>query len=411
MTNSPRRMSVTFREADIQAVMANIHAGKSTEIIGLGSVGKSNFVRRLLLRDVQERYLYQAYGEQAHCIFIPLDANSLLEPLPSALHPTEPSGWAGYELIASRLLRSVMENDLVTHISNTADPAHPESLYNLYHRMWPGDNPHQNAHIVAFRYVEDLVTRIMIGSNHPIRLVFIFDEFEKMLDELPARFFQSLRSLRDQYKDRIIYISTVRQIAPLLVPQEEYVDYEPFLELFTDARHFLLPYRPSDADQTFERLGARQHYNPPSAHLREQLLAVTSGHAGLIRAAFSAWAPHNLIHDGMNDREMIETLLTVTPIIDECKTIWRSMSDGERRLLFDMARSRQAAQVFDVRPTQNPMARLLIQKGILLRDDLLGFEHIRPLILAAFIYSILPSQASKSTDNPVPNFPIRPPLE
>lgn len=403
-----RRMRVDFRETDLMAVFRHIHAGKSIEIVGLGSVGKSNFIRRLLLSDVQERYLYQAYEERSHCIFVPLDANSLLEPLPSAIDSREPSGWSGYELIASRFLKAVMENEIVAHIGQPHDPAHPEKLYGLYHRMWPADSANPHAHIVAYRYLEDLVSRVFVAANRPVRFIFILDEFEQMLNEMPVNFFRNLRSLRDQYKDRVLFITTVRQITPLLVPSDLYNDYEPFIELFNDSRHFLQSYRPSDADQTFERLAARQDYDPPPAHLREQLLAVTSGHAGLLRSSFAAWRPEQRIRDGLTDEEMIRILLNVEAIVDECKTIWRSMSDGERRLLFDLARAQQANRPLTVNPTQSPMARLLIRKGILLEDNHISFGHIRPVLFAAFIYSILPSEASREADSAVPNFPNRP---
>lgn len=413
MSNSARRMSTSFREADIEAVMGNIHSGRSTEVIGLGSVGKSNFLRRLLLTDVQERYLYQQYGEQAHCIFIPIDSNSLLEPLPNAVNQNESSGWTGYELIASRLLRAIMENGLVDHIKGANDPAHPENLFRLYHRIWPGDNPNQFAHVVAFRYLEDLVGRVFAAANRPMRFVFMFDEFEKMLAEMPPRFFRCMRSLRDQYKDRILFITAARQITPLLVPQEDYLEYEPFLELFNDSRHFLLPYRPFDVEQTFERLAARQDQAPPPAHLREQLLAVTGGHAGLIRSSFAAWAPERLLRDGLSDQEMVALLLNISSVSDECKTMWRSLSDAERGLLFLLAQRHQAGSAGDIRPASNSMARLLIRKGLILGDEYVGFEHIRPNIFAAFVYSLLPADAARQSNREtvVPNFPAGPQMD
>jgi hypothetical protein len=297
----------------------------------------------------------------------------------------------------------------VAHITTPNDPAHPEKLYGLYHRMWPADTSNPHSHIVAYRYLEDLVSRVFVAANRPLRFIFILDEFEQMLNALPVTFFRNLRSLRDQYKDRVLFITTVRQITPLLVPGDLYNEYEPFIELFNDSRHFLQSYRPSDADQTFERLAARQDYDPPPAHLREQLLAVTSGHAGLLRASFSAWRPEQRIRDGLPDDEMIRILLNVESIVDECKTIWRSMSDGERRLLFDLARAHQANRPLTVSPMQSPMARLLIRKGILLEDHHIGFGHVRPLLFAAFIYSILPNEPTREgSDTPVPNFPNRP---
>lgn len=395
------RMSVNFREADLRVVMGHVHAGKSVEIIGVGSSGKSNFLRRLLMQEVQERYLYEMYGEDAHCVFINLDANSLLEPIPSAMNPAIPSGWPGYELIASRLLRIVMETGLASHVDDIDDPTHPENLFSLYHRIWPGENTNTYAHIVAFRYLEDLVNRVFVGANRRIRLIFIFDEFEKMLDEMPPRFFQSLRSLRDQFKDRLIYITAARQIMPLLVSQNNYQQYEPFIELFTDTRHFLLPYQMADTEQTFGRLARRQDYPMPPEPLRRQLLKVTNGHAGLLRAAFSAWAPENLIQDGLPDNRLVEILHTVPAIQDECKTIWRSLSRPEQRLLYDMVMAHHHRQENTVDAWQNGAARLLIRKGLLANTRHLSFKHVYPVVLSMFLTTaIRPGEQETPPDFP-----------
>lgn len=392
------QMRTNFREADLEVVMEHIHAGKSVEIIGLGSVGKSNFIRRLMRKDVQDRYLYQMYQEQSHCIFIGIDANSLLEPMPSALDPKVPSGWSGYELIASRLLQAVMDHQLVAHITNPKDASHPESLYALYHKIWPSDTIHTQTHIVAFRYLEDLVHRIFAGSNHGFRLIFIFDEFEKMLRELPPRFFQSLRSLRDQYKDRIMYITTARQILPLLVTEELHLEYEAFFDLFVDTRHFLLPYRPSDAEQTFQRMSSRQDYSPPPAPVREQMMLATGGHAGLLRAAFSAWEPKNLLYEGMSDTQVVATLLNLPAIQEECNTVWRSLSNRERRILFEMTRMKHQNKHTEYNPL-NPMVSLLIQKGILLETDRMGFDNIRPPVFAGFLFMSIPANSDANADS------------
>ncbi|GIK65242.1 MAG: hypothetical protein BroJett018_30360 [Chloroflexota bacterium] len=392
------QMRTNFREADLEVVMEHIHAGKSVEIIGLGSVGKSNFIRRLMRKDVQDRYLYQLYQEQSHCIFIGIDANSLLEPMPSAFDPTIPSGWSGYELIASRLLQAVMDNQLVAHITNPKDASHPESLYALYHKIWPSETAHSNTHIVAFRYLEDLMHRIFAGSNHGIKLIFIFDEFEKMLRELPPRFFQSLRSLRDQYKDRIMYITTARQILPLLVAEELHVEYEAFFDLFVDTRHFLLPYRPSDAEQTFQRMSSRQDYSPPPAPIREQMMLATGGHAGLLRAAFSAWEPKKLIYEGMSDTQVVATLLNLPATQEECSTIWRSLSNRERRILFEMTRLKHQGKFTDYN-TLNPLVSLLVQKGILLETDSMSYDNIRPPVFAGFLFMSIPSSTNPNADS------------
>ena len=388
--NPTPNLNHNFRNADTESVFRAIHAGISMEIIGVGSVGKSNFVRHLVRRDVQDQYLYGRFQEQSQCIFIGLDANSLLEPIPSAMNPHLPSGWTGYELMASRLIRSIVSKGVLNHVA-PGDPAHPEQIYAMYRRLWPEDN--EKIHIIAFRYLEDMVQRIFDNVQHPIRLIFIFDEFEKFIRELPPRFFQTLRSLRDQYKDRVIFLTTARQIMPLLVDRNLYDEYEPFIELFS--RHYLLPYRPSDTEQTFHRMAVRRDAPMPPTDMREQIMAVTGGHAGLIRAAFTAWAPQNLLHPSMSDPDTIATLLGIAEVQDECKTIWRSLSQAECQVLFDMVRTRQNGRNITISPYQ-PFAQLLVQKGILLETEQMSFDNIRPSLFAAFLYAAIPPEATSA---------------
>ena len=396
------QLNINFREADLRAAFGFVHAGQSVEIIGVGSVGKSNFIRRLMRRDVQDTYLYDYYREESLCLFINLDANSLLEPIPSAMNPAIPSGWPGYELMVSRLLKTVINQGILNHVGMN-DLAHPEALFKLYHRLWP-ESDNLNVNVVAFRYLEDLVERIFAATNHPIRLIFILDEFEKFLAELPPRFFQSLRSLRDQYKDRILYITTARQIMPLIVDENKHQYYEPFYELFTNSRHFLLPYSPVDTEQTFNRLASRQDKQPPPPQLRQTLMNVTDGHGGLLRAAFAAWAPNNLLDSRMNDKDVIVTLLNTPAVQEECKTIWRSLGDAERKILFDMVRAQQQNTRTDMKP-YDTIPRLLIQKGILHQMPSMAFSDIRPLVFSAFLLSAIPAEADTGT---IPTFPTRP---
>lgn len=395
--NPSPRLHFNFRSADSEIVFGKIHAGQSVEVIGVGSVGKSNFVRHIIRRDVQDHYLYQRHQEQANCIFIGLDANALLEPIPSAMDALKPSGWAGYELIASRLIRAVMEQGILNHLP-VGDPSHPEQIYAMYRRLWPDDN--DNVHIIAFRYLEDMIQRIFDGIQHPIRLVFIFDEFEKFIEELPPRFFQSLRSLRDQHKDHIIFLTTARQIMPLLLDRARMHQYEAFMELFS--RHFLLPYRPSDTEQTFNRMAVRRDLPAPPPELRHTMMAVTGGHAGLLRSAFSAWAPMNLLHPSMSDNELISVLVRVADIDEECKTIWRSLSQDERQLLLNMVHARQQNRAFSIEPYQ-AIPQLLIKKEILLETEAMNFDNIRPALFAAYLYAAIPDEASN--DDTLPSAP------
>jgi hypothetical protein len=206
-----------------------------------------------------------------------------------------------------------------------------------------------------------------------------------------------------------LYITTARQIMPLLVPSDKYSQYEPFSELFTDSRHFLQPYNTEDAQQTFNRLSVRQDYPPMPPILREQILHITGGHAGLLRSSFAAWEPEQLIGEGLTDQELVTILLRLRSIQDECKTVWRSLSNSERELLYGLVLAQHRHQ-HDIRvdPLYMPVLRLLINKGLIEERRTITFANIRPLVFAAFLLSIIPPDIPEGSG--IPDFPYEPEL-
>ncbi|MFZ1397167.1 MAG: hypothetical protein WAS33_09740 [Candidatus Promineifilaceae bacterium] len=50
-------LPLTFRQNEVSTVMNTLLAGDSCAVVGVGSAGKSNFLRFLLREDVHRRYL------------------------------------------------------------------------------------------------------------------------------------------------------------------------------------------------------------------------------------------------------------------------------------------------------------------------------------------------------------------
>jgi GTPase SAR1 family protein len=318
-----------YRENDIRWTLNTLNKGNSCALVGVGSVGKSNLIRHLLTEDVRKQYLNPVDAQALQLIYI--DPNNMLEALPAAMarpgSPTGPaadkelpSGWAGYEILTHRLYRHFHRYFKQMPASVSAE------FSDVYQELLDGTNP-LAAHIALrhFEYCLDLMV------DQGARIVFLLDEFDAMLDELPVRFFRTLRGVRDDHKYNVMYATVTRKSLTDLIIEHNY-DYdglEPFVELFSDTVHYVGAFSPDDANdmamQLADRLG-----NRISAAFQMQLVRVTGGHAGLLRAAFGAISD---LGEGLSDDEVTNRLIRQRAIQAECNTIWLSLNPGEQAVL------------------------------------------------------------------------------
>lgn len=321
-TNSTQDLD--FRKDEIGYILSKVKAGDSCSVVGVGSVGKSNLLRHLRLRKTQEHHLAEA---ARNLTMILVDPNNMLESLPlqaptSSDESSEPrSSWAGYEIMTHRLYKAFYPFEGFT------EDEIREFTY-AYRTLRDGQNP-LLPHI-GLRYLEHVLELLLVPTpEHEQRnITFVFDEFEDMLANLPVRFFQTLRGLRDDYKYHLTYITFTRRPLLQILDEKGYdrLALEPFVELFTDSTLYLGPYSENDAKAMLDRLSRRKNVaHPPS--FRKFLLRASGGHAGLLRASFGLAA-----HISFNtpESEAFRFLLNSKPVQDECQTIWDSLSLNER---------------------------------------------------------------------------------
>lgn len=182
-----RRQPLEFRREEVSYVMQRWKSGGSCALVGIGSIGKSNLLHHLANTEVHRHYL----GDDAdRIITVIVDANML-----GAL-PTDESDsvrcWAGYELMMHRLYLALFE------FQGLSD-AEAQQFYNLYQALQDGSNP-----LFAYMGLRYLELGIEIFMRRDIKVIFMFDEFEEMLQRLPIKFFQTLRGLRDSNKRNLL---------------------------------------------------------------------------------------------------------------------------------------------------------------------------------------------------------------
>ncbi|MBN1963906.1 MAG: hypothetical protein JW910_04635 [Anaerolineae bacterium] len=361
MASQSSQRNLNFREQEINYILTKLHAGDSCSVVGVGSVGKSNLLRHLLRPDVRQ---YHLSGEGALLNLILVDPNNMLDSLPLGMD-RDSSSWAGYEIMVHRLYKTF-------HPFDRLDDEGKKSFLYAYRQLHAGDNP--LLPYIGLRYLELALEQVLTPDTN-LRIVFVFDEFEEMLEQLPTKFFQTLRGLRDDYKYRLMYLTFTRRPIKQIVQSSDRYDWvrlEAFVELFTDSTFFLGPYSETDGAAMLDRLSARQNasYSPS---FRRFLLWSTGCFAGLLRAAFQLAGD---IPFGTAEEQALQFLANSPAIRAECQTIWESLTDAERTTLLQHVRQQGA-------PAPNPEAVRLLQEKQLLTSR--GTLEIAPPLFQLYV--------------------------
>lgn len=365
MSPKKQQSNLNFREREINYLLNRLQAGDCCSVVGVGSVGKSNLLRHLLRDEVHSFHLGPEEGDRIHMVLV--DPNNMLESLPMPHAPDQPSAWSGYEIIMHRLYKAFYP------LTGLSDEEKKSFLF-AYEQLHNGNNP-LLPHI-GLRYLE-LALEQLLKQDSPVRskikIVFIFDEFEEMLDALPPKFFQTLRGVRDDYKYQLMYLTFTRKPISQILDENGYdkLALEPFVELFTDSTLFLGPYTEQDAIGMLDRLSERQNVNF-SPSFRKFLLKATGGHAGILRASFRLASQ---IPFGTPEDRALQFLAGSPAIQSECRTIWDSLTEDERVTLSQIARSENVS-------ASTAVVRLLLEKQLLTGQ---GEVEINPQLFREFV--------------------------
>lgn len=370
-----RKHPPDFRRDETEYIMTRWRAGESCSLIGVGSVGKSNLLQHLTDPDIQQLYMNWTHQDVFKAIII--DPN-LLGPMPTdSENAAQFRSWAGYELMMHRLYIAFYPFDVLDEDA--------VNFFETYQMLQDGNNP-----LFAYMGLRYFELGLEFFFRRGVRLVFMFDEFEEMLRQVPARFFQTLRALRDNHKEQLSFLTFTRTPLPMVINQLNLpqAEMEPFVELFTDNVYTIGPYNHRDARRMIERLLMRnQRQNYPD-HLIQFLIYVSGGYAGLLRACYRMLdtlgditvsnAPHP---------ELINRLAQRSAVQAECSTIWKSLSPPEQDILKRLHTQDLPHQV-DARTDR--ILSLLLQKSILrLQHQATMHFSIEPPVFRAYLDQIL----------------------
>lgn len=336
MSNMPAPMQPLpywYQRDDLTYIFNQLRAGEFCSLIGMGSAGKSNLVSLVAREDVRPHYI-QPSEEAMTYVVVMLNPHLLISLSEDAMYHTG-QAWSGYELMISRLRRKLISPPFTPWLRDSGY-GHVIDLIEQTYYMSLFDKLPAFAQ-TGIRQLEGAVYEVL-SLGEAWRVAFIFDEFEQFIEQLPPHFFQSLRGLRDEYKGRIMYVTTSRR--PLWeLTQEKYPEekerlvMEGFVELFHGGTRYVSPLDFDSALFSVERLEKR--YKAPLQDMtRRNLIAVTGGHAGLLRRGFVPTKDNP--QAGGDGMALIKVMLSHKGVSDECSVLIRSLSADERRVLKQM---------------------------------------------------------------------------
>lgn len=338
-------MPAEYMTEDCGFVFRNLHAGESCSLVGIGSVGKSNLLQHLTRDDVQAHHV--GADNAPYLLTVYLDPHTLIQLHGRALDMAGAS-WAGYELMLSRLHRTLLHGEAARAGDSSArsgggrsSSKRDASLPTLAEQVAPFVDRVRSHDAVTrqsgLRHIEDALYTIFTADDR-WRVAFLLDEISGF-DGLPAAFFQSLRGLRDQYKGRVAYITASRTpIEEVLggLSGRDYAAMREFTELFRGQTRYISPLDEASAAAVIDRFIARYKasfdiYERGKAFLNEQVTALAGGHVGLMRRSFKP-AVQYLI-DGERGT-LMDHLLRDRGVASECETILRSLTEAEGQVLY-----------------------------------------------------------------------------
>jgi hypothetical protein len=250
-------LPITFRQEQAARIMQCVRATDSCAIVGVSGTGKGNLLLFLTRADVRQHYLG---ADGARTLFIYVDFNKL----------REVSDRYVYELCMRGLLDTLQEQ--------TAEAETPiAQIAELHRRVLVSENPLEGQ--VA---LEEAIKYLTHGFN--FKLVFAFDEFDRLVQHLDPQCFLALRALRDEYKLQLCYVIAMRR-DPAVVAGDLWKTAESFFELLTINMFPLPPYNDADAECMLQRLASRFRVTLSRRAMR-QMIEVMGGHAELLAVAF-----------------------------------------------------------------------------------------------------------------------------
>lgn len=299
-----------YRHEVVRHISECVARGKSLGLVGIAGAGKSNLIH-FLTQPETRRHVLPA-GEADRTCFV---AVSCL-----------PGDQAADRLYEAMLMAAPQEG--------TAPPVYPVGA--------PAFHPLRATLKTACRRQ---------------RVVYLFDEFESLLEHQPAEFFDNLRLLRDDQRTsgHLCYLFITHRM-PHRVSAKADFEHSKLFELFRNDLYPLPPHTEADAVAMVNTLTQRVGSEPLGNGVANQLARYAGYHCGLIHAL------HQELYPTLNVgwRTIHRLAQTNARVRKSCEHIWRHLHPEEQEGIHSCAFGG---------PVERTLADFMRRRGLLLPDN------------------------------------------
>jgi hypothetical protein len=293
-----------YRKNICGKILEAIAKGESVSIIGVGSSGKSNVARHLMRADARAASLGAA-------------ADSLFAVLVDCMKYVEPTAVALYRLILQSLAQSTQLPDAPAAVAKLHAP-----FNQLLEKAFDTDQFDRVRY-----YLEQAIEAVFKSSIS--QMFFVLDDFDHALVKAPAQALNSLRGLRDNHKNKLMFLVVTRKELAFL---REEIEYEDFAEIVTPITIPVGMYDYPDALLAADELIGRWNLQARVDNAAKRNVIEWSGaHPGLMKAILNIGNRNPGFDFG--SRDSLQRLFGHKDMLPECDKIWASLEDDERQAL------------------------------------------------------------------------------
>lgn len=326
-----------FRQEALDCLRHWLAVGSSGALVGLAGAGKSNLLLYLVRHP--ERLVQES--QAAFTVLVTLDLNLLVDRQPTTLYRLILRGcWQQRRRFSEPVLSLL------------------EQLYEEYKRA--------TDLFLVQTAVHDLLTAVEQQGG---RVVLILDQFDHFCRTASEELTMLLRSLRDGFRETLIYFVSMRQ-AVIYVPEPQVLG--DLYQLLDTHVCWIGAMRPADAQMFIVQAFGRANQQALPEEIA-QLVILTGGYPALLKAA-CAW--RLTAAERPSPEQWRSVLRDHAPIQNRLKDIWQDLTQEERWLLAERQTDNQAADKLSGKALRQLSYRGLCEekedgwqvKGLLLRD-------------------------------------------
>lgn len=340
---------VTYRAREMKILARWILTNTSGSVVGLAGAGKSNLLGFLSHRpDALQQYLPQEAKLTA--VVVPIDLNNL----------------PAYNLATFYriILRSFYE------IRQRFDAQLQQAITDLFRENKTARDP--------FLSQSALRELLLLLQAQQVRVVLVLDRFDKFCQVATPQMTDSLRGLRDSFKETLIYIAGLRQSIEYLPDPTILGELYEVLDT-----HICWVGAMSKAD-AYRLITEETHMaeRQPDEATVEKLLKLTGHYPALLKMACHWWQTTQKPPSS----KWAKLLLTEPICHYRVQEIWSGLSLEEQQVLVDVQTRADQEKTFSKNNQATPILKQLAEKGLILPND--HSWHINSELMANYVVTV-----------------------